>query len=240
MQHPRPPPWASLSGRSTSSSTTRSAPSPTLADYQLAARARQRGGTREASTAHSTSPLTATTRCAASTSIPAPRGGCRAGARLLPRGLLARAGQGELCLRRAAARARGVTTVIANYELCPGSTLDGVLRTRLAPDRMDLPQHHRIWGRSDPHQPSGHSAGAHLCAEILAADWRTRGHRPGVFRGAVLIAGSSTRHRGIRTTVNAQLNLTPEMAARHDVELRPPLSSAQPGSSLAGESPGIG
>ena len=119
--------------------------------------------------------------------------------------------------------ARGITTVIANYELCPASTLDGVVDSALAAIEW-ICRHIADYG-GDPKRVSlsGHSAGAHLCAEALATDWGARGIDPTCFRGAVLISGIFDPEPTIRTTVNAQLNLDHEMAARHNVEARPPL-----------------
>lgn len=117
---------------------------------------------------------------------------------------------------------RGVTTVIVNYELCPASTLDGVVESALAAAQWV----HRNIGRygGDPENLtlSGHSAGAHLVAEILATDWRARGIACGFVRGAVQVSGIFDPAPAIATTVNAELRLTAEMAARHDVERRPP------------------
>jgi acetyl esterase/lipase len=79
----------------------------------------------------------------------------------------------------------------------------------------------------------GHSAGAHLCAVGLAADWRARDIDPSFIRGAVLVSGIFDPAPAMHTTVNADLHLTPEIVARHDVERRA-LSVDCPVSVLAG------
>jgi arylformamidase len=119
--------------------------------------------------------------------------------------------------------ARGVTTVIANYELCPGSTLDGVVDSAISAVQW-VHRHIADYG-GDPMKISisGHSAGAHLCAEALAVDWRERGIDPTFLAGAVMISGIFDPNPAIRTTVNAELNLTPEVTDRHNVEARSPL-----------------
>jgi arylformamidase len=119
--------------------------------------------------------------------------------------------------------ARGVTTVIANYELCPGSTLDGVVDSAVS--AIEWVHRHIAEYGGDPMtiSVSGHSAGAHLCAEALAVDWRGRGIDPVFISGAVMISGIYDPNPAIRTTVNAELNLTPEIADRHNVEARSPL-----------------
>ena len=119
--------------------------------------------------------------------------------------------------------ARGVTTVVANYELCPHSTLDGVVDSALAAIEWTCRSIAGFGGDPARISLSGHSAGAHLCAEALAADWRARGLDPACIRGAVLISGIFDPEPTIQTTVNAQLNLDREIANRHNVEVRPPL-----------------
>jgi arylformamidase len=117
-------------------------------------------------------------------------------------------------------RERGIVSVIANYELCPDSTLDGVAESALA----GLEWVHRNIGGygGDPMaiSLSGHSAGAHLVAEALAADWAVRGIDPSFIIGAVPISGIYDPTPAMRTSVNEQLRLTPEIVARRNVESR--------------------
>jgi arylformamidase len=115
---------------------------------------------------------------------------------------------------------RGIITVVVNYELCPGSTLDLVAESALAAVEW-VSQHMTEYG-GDPRRISllGHSAGAHLCALALADDWRARGIDPSFIRGAVLVSGIFDPAPAMHTTVNADLHLTPEIVARHDVERR--------------------
>lgn len=118
-------------------------------------------------------------------------------------------------------RERGIVTVIANYELCPDSTLDGVAESALA----GLEWVHRNIARygGDPMaiSLSGHSAGAHLVAEALAADWSARGIDPSFIVGVVPISGIFDPTPAMQTSVNEQLRLTPEIIARRNVETRP-------------------
>lgn len=116
----------------------------------------------------------------------------------------------------------GITTIVANYELCPASDLDGVVDSALGAFAWacrDI-----AVGQDGPVALtlSGHSAGAHLAAEILATDWAARGVDASALAGATLISGIYDPAPAIATSVNAQLRLTPELAARHDVERRPP------------------
>lgn len=117
--------------------------------------------------------------------------------------------------------ARGITAVIANYELCPNSTLDGVVDSAVAAVEW-LHRNIAAYG-GDPGRISlsGHSAGAHLVAEALATDWRQRGIDPAFIVGAVAVSGIYDPAPVMRITVNQQLRLTPEIADRHNVEVRP-------------------
>ena len=115
---------------------------------------------------------------------------------------------------------RGITTIVVNYELCPGSTLDLVAESALAAIEWVSRRVAEYGG--DPRRISllGHSAGAHLCAMALAADWRARGVDPFFIRGAILVSGIFDPAPAMRTTVNADLRLTPEIVARNDAERR--------------------
>jgi arylformamidase len=115
---------------------------------------------------------------------------------------------------------RGITTVVVNYELCPDSTLDLVADSALA--AIEWVCGHVAEYGGDPRRISllGHSAGAHLCAVGLAADWQARGIDPSFIRGAVLVSGIFDPAPAMHTTVNTELRLTPEIVGRHDVERR--------------------
>lgn len=117
----------------------------------------------------------------------------------------------------------GITTVVANYELCPASTLDGVVSSTLAAFEWTCRHIGEYGGDARNISLSGHSAGAHLAAEIMATDWPARGVDPSVLKGATMISGIFDPAPAMRTTVNQQLLLTAEIAARHDVERRAPL-----------------
>lgn len=119
--------------------------------------------------------------------------------------------------------ARGITTVIANYELCPDSTLDGVVDSALAAIEWVHRNIASYGGNNMAVSLSGHSAGGHLVAEVLAADWEKRGIDPAFIVGAVAVSGIYDPSPAIQITVNEQLCLTPDIAARHNVEAWPPL-----------------
>ncbi len=113
--------------------------------------------------------------------------------------------------------ARGILTVVPNYELCPASTLDGVVESAI--EMADWVRLHIAARGGDPRRIvfCGHSAGAHLVAEIMAHDWRARGVDPAFIAGAILVSGVYEPQIAMQTSVNADLRLDAAMAARCDV-----------------------
>lgn len=121
---------------------------------------------------------------------------------------------------------RGFTVVIPNYELCPASTLDGTVDSALAAIQWVAQNGAAHGGDPSSITLSGHSAGAHLCAAALAVDWSARGLDPAFLKATIMISGVFEPSAAMRTTVNNDLRLTPEIAARHDYERARPLSNA--------------
>jgi arylformamidase len=117
--------------------------------------------------------------------------------------------------------AAGITTVVANYELCPASTLDEVADSALGAVAWIRGEVAALGGDPTRISLSGHSAGAHLCAEVLAHDWQAQGISPCFIRGAVLISGIYDPSPAMHTNVNAEIRLTEEIAHRRNVERRP-------------------
>ncbi|MCC7275714.1 MAG: alpha/beta hydrolase [Alphaproteobacteria bacterium] len=129
--------------------------------------------------------------------------------------------------------AAGIVAVIANYELCPAATLDGVVASAL--EAVAWSGRNAAEHGGDPARItlSGHSAGAHLGAAALATDWTLRGLPADLLKGAVLISGIYDPRPAQSTTVNADIRLTPELSRRHDYE-RVPLRARCPVRVLAG------
>ena len=111
---------------------------------------------------------------------------------------------------------QGICTVIANYDLCPAVTLDGVIDSALRAIAWTW-RHARDYG-ADPARLtlSGHSAGAHLSAMALARNWAAGGLPADLIKGAVPISGIFDPAPAMRTTVNAEIRLTEAIARRND------------------------
>lgn len=131
----------------------------------------------------------------------------------------------------------GITTVIVNYELCPHSTLDGVVDSAIAAMRWISRHIGEYGGDPDFITLSGHSAGAHLGAAIMAHDWASEGQGPDLLKGATLISGIFDPAPAIHTSVNAELGLTEDIAQRHNVEERPPFLRCPVSIVVGGEEP---
>ena len=117
---------------------------------------------------------------------------------------------------------RGITTVVANYALCPAATLDGTVDSAIACLAWTARHIGEFGGDASRITLSGHSAGAHLTAACLAADARRLGLEANPVKGAVLISGIYDPAPAMRAAVNAEIGLTAELCARHNYEERPP------------------
>jgi arylformamidase len=116
----------------------------------------------------------------------------------------------------------GICAVVANYALCPAVTLDGVVDSAIR--ATEWTRQHIADHGGDPARItlSGHSAGAHLAAAVLATDWTARGHPADGVAGAVLLSGIYDPAPAALTSVDADIRLTPDLIARHDYERLPP------------------
>jgi arylformamidase len=117
---------------------------------------------------------------------------------------------------------RGVMVAVMNYDLCPAVTLDGTVASAIA--GLDWVARYIAAKGGDPARItlSGHSAGAHLVAACLATDWGARGLPADLVKGALMISGIYDPAPAMRTSVNAEIRLTPEISARHNYEIHSP------------------
>jgi arylformamidase len=111
--------------------------------------------------------------------------------------------------------AAGATTVLLNYDLCPTVTLDEIVQQV----RRALIWVYRhaglLGGDAERIHISGNSVGAHLCAMMLARDWRRDPVPPDFIKGAVCITGIYDLEPVLRITANEDIRLTPDMVRRN-------------------------
>lgn len=116
----------------------------------------------------------------------------------------------------------GLTVVNMNYDLCPSVTLselteevlDGIAHVARNADRLGI----------DPARifVMGHSAGAHSAAMALAEDWSARGFERSPLRGAICKSGIYDAQVVRQISVNAEVQLTEDMARAMNALKRPP------------------
>lgn len=111
---------------------------------------------------------------------------------------------------------RGICTVIANYDLCPTVTLDGVVASAMKAIAWTF-RHAADYGADPKHLTlSGSSAGAHLQAMALAQDWVAQRLPPDIIKGAVPISGIYDPEPARHISVNAEIRLTEAIAERNN------------------------
>ncbi|MFT5509176.1 MAG: arylformamidase [Hyphomicrobiaceae bacterium] len=116
---------------------------------------------------------------------------------------------------------QGLLGIVINYPLCPVVTLDEVVTANQQAFEWIFRNIADHGGDPARISISGHSAGAHLGAAIIASDWSgLDAAKP--LRGAVLVSGiydpAPTQH----ISVNAEIGITPEIAARQNYIAHPP------------------
>nr|XP_018883944.3 kynurenine formamidase isoform X3 [Gorilla gorilla gorilla] len=117
--------------------------------------------------------------------------------------------------------AQGVAVVIVAYDIAPKGTLDHMVDqvTRsVAFVQKRYPSNKGIY-------LCGHSAGAHLAAMMLLADWTKHGVTPNL-RGFFLVSGVFDLEPIVYTSQNVALQLTLEDAQRNSPQLK--VAQAQP------------
>ncbi len=122
--------------------------------------------------------------------------------------------------------AAGASVVVMDYDLCPAVTLDTIVAQTIDCVRWVARHGGEIDGDKDRIYLSGHSAGAHLAAMALAHDWTRDGLAADLIKGAVLVSGIYDPAPVLRISVNDDVRLTPEVAARNNACAHPPLGGA--------------
>lgn len=119
-------------------------------------------------------------------------------------------------------RPAGAVTVVVNYGLVPSIDLDELVRQCRAAVAW-IYRHARRWG-GDPDRitVSGHSAGGHLVAMLLATDWADFDAPADVVKGGCAISGLYDLEPIRLCYLNEVLKLTPEVARRNSPVHLPP------------------
>lgn len=116
----------------------------------------------------------------------------------------------------------GVSLVSLNYALAPAVTLDEIVEQCRA--AIAWLHGHAADLNGDPARlyVSGHSAGGHLTAMMLATDWAARGLPADVIKGGCAISGVFDLAPIRKTSINDDVRLDADMAARNSPLLRLP------------------
>jgi arylformamidase len=112
--------------------------------------------------------------------------------------------------------AHGVAVAMPSYDLCPQVTLTALVEQVRASVAF---LHRRLGGRF---LVTGHSAGGHLAAMLMATDWAAHGAPPGLVPAAMPISGLFDLEPITHTTVNTALGLNAVEARRLSPMLLPP------------------
>jgi len=119
---------------------------------------------------------------------------------------------------------RGVTVVLLEYDLCPSVTVSDIVRQTRAAMAWVYRSIARHGGDPSKLYVSGHSAGGHLTAMVLAYDWEKEGSPPNIIKGAVASSGVYDLEMVTHVSANEQIRMTPEIARENNPFLHPPLA----------------
>ena len=112
-------------------------------------------------------------------------------------------------------RPAGAVTVVVNYGLIPAIDMDTLVRQCRTAVAWVHAHAAEIGGDPARIFVSGHSAGGHLTAMLLATDWTTLGRPADVVKGGVAISGLYDLEPIRLCYLNDVLALTPESARRN-------------------------
>jgi arylformamidase len=124
---------------------------------------------------------------------------------------------------------RGVATVVTNYALCPKVTMDEIVRQTRAAVAWAYNNARSFGGDPGRIHVSGHSAGGHLVAMLLATDWEGEYGLPNdVVKGCTAISGLFDLAPFPYTFLQPRLQLGWDQASRnspilHIPDAAPPL-----------------
>jgi arylformamidase len=116
--------------------------------------------------------------------------------------------------------ARGVTVVVANYDLCPAVTVEEIVEEAARCLHFVCTQ----VPTGDPGRlsVSGHSAGAQLVAKLAGYDWTGRYGIDNPIRRAAAVSGVFELEPVRHTSLNEEIRLTEASARRNSPQYDPP------------------
>ncbi len=120
----------------------------------------------------------------------------------------------------------GFCVVLAGYDLCPNVSLDKITSQLQAAVQYVWHNIAEYGGDRNRLYVSGHSAGGHLTAEMMATDWTALDNTipNDVIKAGVPISGVFDLEPLITTTINQAVGLDAESAKRNSPLLRDPVS----------------
>ena len=111
--------------------------------------------------------------------------------------------------------AAGGAAVSLNYALAPAVTLDTIIEQCRTAHEWVADNAGRLNGDPDRIFVSGHSAGGHLTAMMLCTDWAARGRPADLVKGGTAISGIFDLAPLMETSINDDVRLDAEAAARN-------------------------
>ena len=109
----------------------------------------------------------------------------------------------------------GACVVLNNYDLCPHVAMDTITEQNRRALAWIWSHAAEIGGDPDRVHVTGHSAGGHLTAMLLAADWTLYGLPPAPIRNACALSGLFDLEPLRRSYLNADLRMDEEMTRRN-------------------------
>ena len=117
----------------------------------------------------------------------------------------------------------GASVVLVEYDLCPTVTVSDIVRQTRSAVAWVYANIVRYSGNPSKIYISGHSAGGHLTAMILAHDWQQQGVPEDFIKGATVTSGVYDLNMVMRISVQEEVKLTPELVRENSPFDHPPL-----------------